>query len=500
VPEPSANAFGWLGNSRLTVTALVTIGGWWSSDFCVALDYLAARVAEPCGRAVPWDFLKSLMVVESIGEFPVKLSQDQVLIAEVNAATLALSSDAPPRRQAPDFCLTIIIALELAVVDSGRDLFGRYYAGCKLIKVAAAMRWNDTEGIRWGSWMRLKTGLQATITRSKTTGPGKKVDSMAIHISEHLTFSGRNWVGAWWDLCQDPQLDFARDYLVPLPGSDGKLVRRTPAVYADAVSLTKQLMSTLLRPIYLVEITGFTQSEELLLLPGIAGYWTEHSERRWLNARAAELDFDKAKRDYIGRWLPQQSDNYLMTARAVVLKVQRDVCAAIISDPGRLDETECFLSLKKFMEVRGYPDAMISGQLSRLHLPPDFLDGEHAPSAASAPTLIVDFPVPAGCKLIDEELYSGPEAEKIGEGFPVPRYIISYTRRRKCTKLHKVMGGCYRKPGREIRDYDYVNELEGGENVPLCKDCWPTPVEVDDDKNNEDSDSGNSSSSTEADD
>jgi hypothetical protein len=139
-----------------------------------------------------------------------------------------------------------------------------------------------------------------------------------------------------------------------------------------------------------------------------------------------------------------------------------------------------------------------------LQLPPDFLNGaavqKMATSSDLVSDLVLDFPPPAGCKLIDEELYRGPELEQIGEGFPTPRYILSYTRRRKCTMLHKVLGGCYRKPGREIRDYDYLDELEGGEDIPLCKDCWPVPKEDTERKDKEDSSSGDSTSSTESDD
>ena len=55
--------------------------------------------------------------------------------------------------------------------------------------------------------------------------------------------------------------------------------------------------------------------------------------------------FPKEQRDYLGRWMPEQSDDYLVTSRAVVGKIQRRVAEAFREGAEELDESESRLKL-----------------------------------------------------------------------------------------------------------------------------------------------------------
>ena len=51
-------------------------------------------------------------------------------------------------------------------------------------------------------------------------------------------------------------------------------------------------------------------------------------------------------------------------------------------------------------------------------------------------------------------------------------YILSYTLRRRRVTAHKVVGGCYRRPRIELKDYEFVSAIIQGDGLHLCRDCW----------------------------
>ena len=91
----------------------------------------------------------------------------------------------------------------------------------------------------------------------------------------------------------------------------------------------------------------WVQIAEPFFQPGEFAYWREHSPRSFVNNMAALLDVPKAERDLLGRWLPEQSDDYLRSARSVVYKVQDKVALALRTKSQDFPEDEtrlnCFL-------------------------------------------------------------------------------------------------------------------------------------------------------------
>ena len=77
------------------------------------------------------------------------------------------------------------------------------------------------------------------------------------------------------------------------------------------------------------------------------------------------------------------------------------------------------------------------------------------------------------------------------EQIKLPQYILSYTQKKKLCRIHR-KGGCWRKPGVDYKEFEYVYDLEDlASKVPFCKDC--TKVE-------KAASSSDSSSSTDTDD
>eukprot|EP00973_Karenia_brevis_P001590 215509-Karenia_brevis.AAC.1 len=64
------------------------------------------------------------------------------------------------------------------------------------------------------------------------------------------------------------------------------------------------------------------QGRVRLVDPEANTFWTEHGDRTVLNGWAAEMNMPKGQRDMLGQWIPEQSNDYLRTARATVIAIQ----------------------------------------------------------------------------------------------------------------------------------------------------------------------------------
>jgi hypothetical protein len=86
-------------------------------------------------------------------------------------------------RQAPSFTVSLVISMELAIFDEGIPKFLRGLAWIRLIKLWASLRVSD---VQWVSPASLKIdhlGLSGVLSRTKTTGMGKKMFSQPFFVS-----------------------------------------------------------------------------------------------------------------------------------------------------------------------------------------------------------------------------------------------------------------------------------------------------------------------------
>eukprot|EP00973_Karenia_brevis_P012016 1632116-Karenia_brevis.AAC.1 len=113
-------------------------------------------------------------------------------------------------------------------------------------------------------------------------------------------------------------MSFERDYFIMKVSASGAEVLRAPASYQDMCRMTRAVLEHLARPVR--EVAAGSQevvisTGEPLLPHEASGFWTEHGDRTVVNALAAELGYSKDERDKLGRWVPEQSDDYLRSAR-----------------------------------------------------------------------------------------------------------------------------------------------------------------------------------------
>jgi hypothetical protein len=292
---------------------------------------------------------------------------------------------------------------------------------------------------------------------------------------------------------------------VPLPRADGETFKEAPAEYVDALGFCRKVHSSLRVRIYDETRGCFVESWGDPLGDNVAGFWSEHSERRFLNGKAAEAGIEKSRRDFLGRWLPNRSDNYLQTARATVWSVQEEVRDGIWNHPRRGDESETFRHLGVYMRQIRCSSDEIDQQLARLSLPVNFLDKHPSTPLLAAGAMIagtVDLLLEAlGVHAASGDAGSEEDGDRVSAAKLADtmqaKYVISYTRRRKCATRHKAVGGGHRRPGYELRDCVGIAQLEDKDDARLCGDCRPKRAGAPEPLENSDaSASGDSSSSS----
>ena len=152
--------------------------------------------------------------------------------------------------------------------------------------------------------------LSGMMRQTKTTGAGKRVRELPIHIC----------------------------------GSGGHISDR-PLSYAEAVAGSQKVMNAL-------------EHKDRELIPrGWERFWTEHSERSTLASGLAALSVPKDDRDLLGRWNPEGSDVYVRTYNAVVRRMQQRFAKAVHGERPyeELDEGSIFEELKNWLHTHWTP-------------------------------------------------------------------------------------------------------------------------------------------------
>ena len=92
-----------------------------------AIGYIEQRLEDGCGKTVPESFSVALHFMESLGRVPDadRISNDELWRNHVKSWTAELALDAPPRKPAEMFTVSMIISLELFVIDDTAPSFLR---------------------------------------------------------------------------------------------------------------------------------------------------------------------------------------------------------------------------------------------------------------------------------------------------------------------------------------------------------------------------------------
>ena len=461
------------------------------------IDYLEERASEPCGKSVPLALLKTLMFMETSAEIlkPQQISvHPSVSNAMQEIARFLESASHSETRKANMLPVKVVMALERSVMHISTAKFVRAMGWYKLVKIWGALRHSDAQGIDYSSIRVCPRGLEAVLTRTKTTGPGKSVKTVKLYVSKDAWLEAPTWLSVGWEIWEELTQEAGlarRDFLLPVPASDLQSITKKVASYADAAALSKALLSNL----------GSCEGKGHLLLPGLAAMWTEHSERATLRTWAGAIPLSPQILKRLGRWKQSVDEGYDRGDRGEVEKAQAKIAKFIRTSRGKADPVDEEGLLSKIVSRlvdQGFEPSVAAEQLVLLSYfgrdtAPAASDSEELRSASDSATDVIS----SSSENEDAAPARKPPSPAQAQG----KFFVSIVGRSKQRTLHR-SGECYRKPGVHYKEF-----LDLGDQWPnksdyhrACKACFPRQLGRTEGENQESSssDSGVSSSDTES--
>lgn len=454
-----------------------THGRDWFRNVAEIMDYIAGRLEEPCGKTIPNSIHSTIKFLEMSAELPVdkRMGSDQTLENFINEVNRSQFWAAKPRVSANRWPLAVVICWEYVVMDKAQYSYIRLYAWFKLVKLWGMLRWSDTTGIPAESLkFEGSAGLVGEVVRSKTSGLGRRVEVQHFYVATDSWLLAEGWLKTGFRLFKDlgeKARNSRRDFMMARPTAALDGFKSTMVNYGDAMSMTRALLWELKAP-----RPGGTKLINIFEEQEAIGFWSEHSERVTMSSWAAALGVKQEVIKRWGRWRPSVDEEYVKTTRVLVSQAQQQV-AETLKESGMikdlLGEDEIMADLKKRMLERGVTEERARSQLKRLRFQLEAyrLEQEGCLSAR-AQRLQAESPTEIAVEDVDLEELELTSQEAMTT-YGLGTYVMSIVGRSKKRTLH-VIGGCYRTPGVDYRDFVVVGserpKLQDGEK--LCAVCF----------------------------
>ena len=462
---------------RMREYAMRTHGVEWFRNVAEIMDYVAGRLEEPCGKTVPNSIYSTIKFLELSAELPVqrRMGSDQALENFINEVNRSQFWAAKPRISANRWPLSMVICWEFVVMDRTQHNYIRLYAWFKLVKLWGMLRWSDTTGIPAESLKyNGSAGLVGEVVRSKTSGVGRRVEVQHFYVACDAWLLAEEWLKTGHRIfveLGEKAGNSKRDFMMPRPTTDLESFRTTMVNYGDAMTMTRALLWELKAP-----RPGGTRMINLIIEEEAVGFWSEHSERVTMSSWAAALGVKQEVLKRWGRWRPSVDEEYVKTTRVLVSQAQQEVAerlkeSGVIKD--LLGEDEILGSLKSRLLERGVKEDRAKDQLKRLRFQLEAYRMEQEGClSARARRLQEESPTEIAAEDVDlDEMEL--TAEEAFTTYPLGTFIMSIVGRSKRRTLH-VIGGCYRVPGVDYREFVVIGsdrpQLKEGEK--LCAVCF----------------------------
>ena len=310
---------------RSYVRAWRPLWGWWiSTGNCglpssseSVLTYLEQRAGEPCAPSVLRRTRAALAFYEEAAGLPLqqRVSKCPWFSRQADALENTLSTN----RKGPAWQThsAYLAAAEVVVVNERANVVLRCYAFWRCLESWAALRFSDHRGLSPQLCTLTESALKGTLSRTKTTGSDKKVQSRVLHVDRRCWLLHPEWMPVGWKLWSD-SAPWERDFFLPVPTKSMDRWERYECKYAEATVLSQVLEDSL-------SVNG-----EKLLCTGVPGrLWREHSPRSFLPSCTGCLRYPKNWQDAIGGWSPGQSQAHVRTTRRRLSIMQAKVSKSL---------------------------------------------------------------------------------------------------------------------------------------------------------------------------
>jgi len=285
------------------------------------IEYMQARADEPCGLSVLQGVAAGFSFMETCCGYPrgARLVDEPLFEAYQKELVAGFSTAGlSPLKQAPRYPVALILALEREVVDAAVPLCYRCHAWWHLVAVWASLRFDDHRGLAPSAVSFTPRGMEATLSRTKTSGPGKRITALPMVIGYGAYLKQPGWLEIGWRLWQEAA-PYVRDFFLVKPAASLEATTPTELSYEQASRLSRAVLA------------GLPREGDVLqsIAAPVVGLFTQHSARCWLASMAALLEVSEADLGYLGRWAPTTSKLYVRTATEVVIRVQEQVAQRV---------------------------------------------------------------------------------------------------------------------------------------------------------------------------
>ena len=451
-------------------------------------NYLEAMVSDSCARTAPVSAYKTFMFLEFAGELTEEnqLHRSPAVQNALEETKLALEGTSlKEKKQAHVLPVSVVAAMETAVMDNESPEYVRVYAWYRLIKTWAGLRFHDTQGVPNRTLELNPEGLKGEIHRSKTSGPGKKVAILKFYVSSEAWIHMKDWLSVGWliwnKLGRDAGL-LGRDFMLPCPGAGLDTFLRKMVDYATASAMSQALFQRL----WLRKRNG----KATVLFEGVGSTWTEHSERATMRTWAQGARVPEDYRKQMGRWQASADEGYERAQRINTLESQAAMAHFVKQSVGGadpFDETAVLKEIVGAMEAQGYPGEVRAEQAALLmNFKPSWVrtEGPQVPDwfelgdgmdVARAPLAeAIDPGVDVLSEAEDDAGIKASADEAAGVESQMGKYIVSIVGRSQSRTLHRV-GECHRRPGLHYGKCEVLGDETPSTDLyhKACRVCFP---------------------------
>jgi hypothetical protein len=483
------------GTLRQYVRALTAFQSWhftstgatWPESVSQILVYIHIRTEEPCAPSIPQVFIKALSWFEKAGAFePERRFGNNTLVQKtVDYSCEMLSVGIAPPKKAPRPPAALIASLEIYVCDTGKAEGLRAKAFQLLIKTYCSLREDDAQNLAPSQFRFFSGILVNTLRRTKTSGPTKRVKELPVCLAAGLSITDLPWLEKGLELVKsmgDEQRDhfltnFTKDFTSSKPGR---------LSYANSAALGQRVLSEVKLRIF---HEGSWLQSDINLIPAVfSAAFTEHGARAFMPTVLAELEIEKSRRDYVGRWSPTGSDDYTRSYRAVVKRLQQEAIKAVKGLDQRLGEGDIVERLTLFGEQLEIPD--LKGHIQKFveNMEAFKVCLKEAADYAFEDVEVgetIELPKPDELKAIDDAVKLS--AKRHLARIPQVRsgkFLIIYSQGRRFARLHKSDSTC---PWAYtiVRDCEELDSPKPNQYNARCKICFPNLEASSDTSNSE---------------
>ena len=456
------------------------------------VDYFKVRASEPCTRGTLKNTHRSFSFLEEVAGMPrTKCVTENPLYQVLYHELLSKAAPGRATRQAPRMPVAMLRSIEQLVVNENELPYIRLYSWWTLLQNWATLRFDDHRGIEFASVKVSQLGLQARLSRSKTTGSDKTVLCRPVVVDAICYVSEPNWLQSGWTIMKQIA-DFERDYLMPAPSRNFRRARRMELRYDAGFAIQNRILSLT------------TCDGSRLIPPQLTGFWTPHSGRSFMPSCCAALQFTKDQRNYLGGWSAEGSDRYARVSVLRIRTLQGAVIKSIQAGPEGdvLGEQETLVHLQQHAESKAVPEEMMHALLRKLETWQAHQSDRPTESWVERADLNVQ-----SCQVQDEQDEADPNPDEpvqkkrrggnatartealgsnpregrvqIRQTLPAGFYLCRAGKKR--TRVLHHLGSCYALPGIDYLDYSHMGERmpNRAEYDLICRLCSRTGVQQD---------------------